>query len=178
MSGGLALRAYSMNSGKVFGGSFGLIDSTNWLDTRLAIGVRSFSGSIGMLEYTCGLIVIRLSAPRRSVWPSGAARATSAAAALPLAAGLLSTTTGWPSAGEIFSASTRATMSGAPPGGIVTRMWIGRDGNWACAAADRASAAAAAMNLGIRLRTCLAGDQFLSARASRHGAPAGGARAS
>src|SRR5438445_389813 len=105
-----------MNSGKVFGGSFGLIDSTNWLDTRLAIGVRSFSGSIGMLEYTCGL--------------------------------------------------------------IVTRMWIGRDGNWACAAADRASAAAAALNLGIRLRTCLAGDQFLSARASRHGAPAGGARAS
>ena len=56
------MRAYSMNSGKVFGGSDGLIDSTNWFDTRLETGVRSLRVSIGIFEYTCGLIVIRLSA--------------------------------------------------------------------------------------------------------------------
>src|ERR1051325_804947 len=140
-----------MNSGKVLGGSFGLIDSTNWFETRLEIGVRSFSGSIAMLEYTWGLITIRLSAPRRSVCPSGAARATSVAAALPFAAGLLSITTGWARLCEIFSPTTRATRSGAPPGGMVTRIWIGREGNCACAAREKPSAASAVTNL-IALR--------------------------
>src|SRR2546421_4709540 len=49
-SGGLLFRAYSMNSGKVFGGSAGLIDSTNWFDTRLDTGVRSLSVSRGIFE--------------------------------------------------------------------------------------------------------------------------------
>src|SRR5258707_4297792 len=87
-----------MNSGKVFGGSAGLIDSTNWFDTRLDTGVSSFSVSI-IFAYRCGLIVIRLSAASSSVWPSAAARATSAAAALPLAPGLFSMMTGCPRLG-------------------------------------------------------------------------------
>src|SRR5437870_10365022 len=46
-------------------------------------------------------------------------------------------TTGCPRLCEILSPTTRATMAGAPPGGIVTRMWIGRDGNCAKAALAR-----------------------------------------
>ena len=46
----------------------------------------------------------------RKVWPSGAARITSLAATLPLAPGLLSTTTGWPRASLSDWAITRATL--------------------------------------------------------------------
>ena len=48
-SGGSALRAYSTNSGKVLAGTFGLIARMNWLDATLETGMRSFSGSNGIL---------------------------------------------------------------------------------------------------------------------------------
>ena len=54
--------------------------------------------------------------------------ATWAAANVPPAPGRLSTTTRWPSRGVMKSASTRATMSEAPPGGKVTTRRTGREG--------------------------------------------------
>jgi hypothetical protein len=48
-SGGLALRAYSMNSGKVFTGSDGFTVSTNWFTATGDTGARSRSVSIGIL---------------------------------------------------------------------------------------------------------------------------------
>ena len=50
-----------------------------------------------------------------SVWPSGAALATSCDISVPPAAGLFSTITGWPQAACSFSATMRAIASGAPP---------------------------------------------------------------
>src|SRR3954464_6846769 len=49
-------------------------------------------------------------------------------AILPLEPGLFSTTTGWPICCCSFSPITRAAMSGAPPGGMGTMRWIGREG--------------------------------------------------
>src|SRR6478736_891431 len=46
-----------------------------------------------------------------SVWPSGAAMATCWAPRLPLAPGLLSTTTGWPQRAASLGAMMRAMMS-------------------------------------------------------------------
>ena len=63
--------------------------------------------------------------PRNSVCPSGALRATASAAMLPPAPGRFSITTGWPSSGAIRSASSRAVMSAAPPGGKGTTMLQG-----------------------------------------------------
>jgi hypothetical protein len=54
---------------------------------------------------------------------------------LPLAPTRFSTTTGWPSVWPSLSASTRAAMSGAPPGGIGTMIVTGREGNCAQASA-------------------------------------------
>src|SRR6478609_10861463 len=57
--------------------------------------------------------------------------------ALPISApGLLSTVTGWPGAWLHLSASTRARVSGAPPGGKVTTIFTGLVGQtaWPCAA--------------------------------------------
>ncbi len=80
--------------------------------------------------------------PISSVWPSGAAFATSAAPSEPPAPGLLSTITFWPNAAASFGASARARMSVLPPGvkGTTRRMW--RD--WASARpAGQVNAAAA-----------------------------------
>src|SRR5437763_377926 len=55
---------------------------------------------------------------------------------LPFAPLRFSTTTGWPSVSESLWPTTRAAMSGAPPGGIRTMMVIGREGNWASAPVD------------------------------------------
>src|SRR6266446_4959880 len=52
---------------------------------------------------------------------------------LPLEPTRFSTTTGSPICSVSFWPSTRAAMSGAPPGGIGTIRWMGRDGY--CAAA-------------------------------------------
>src|SRR6267143_84758 len=52
---------------------------------------------------------------------------------LPFEPSRFSTTTGWHICSESFWPSTRAAMSGAPPGGIGTIRWMGRDGY--CAAA-------------------------------------------
>jgi hypothetical protein len=52
-----------------------------------------------------------------SVLPSGVARATCPAATVPLAPGLLSTITGWPSASARRGAISRAIASAPPPAG-------------------------------------------------------------
>jgi hypothetical protein len=121
-----------MNSGNVRTGSDGFTVSTNWLTATVVTGVRSRRVSSGIL-YRCGLMVIWLSASRPSVWPSGAALATRSVAMLPLAPARFSTTTGWPMFSDSFAATRRAAMSGAPPGGMGTRMVIGR---WASAAVE------------------------------------------
>src|SRR5712691_4026643 len=82
-------------------------------------------------------MVIPLSEARISVYPSGVDLATSAAAMLPFAPGRFSITTDHPSVSCKYWASSRAEISGAPPGGMVTSTLIGRDGKgaWASAAA-------------------------------------------
>jgi len=55
-------------------------------------------------------------------------RATASAPMLPPAPPRLSTTTGWPSALDIRSATRRPTMSALPPGANGTIRWIGRSG--------------------------------------------------
>ena len=62
--------------------------------------------------------------------PSGALRATASAAMLPPAPGRFSITTGWPSSGAICSASSRAVMSAAPPGGKGTTIFKARAWAW------------------------------------------------
>src|SRR5580704_9993865 len=73
---------------------------------------------------------------------SGAACAASAAAILPPAPGLSSTTTGWPSAAASPSAITRDCTSALPPAGKGTMRlggWLGQ--SWARAAAASEPAA-------------------------------------
>src|SRR6516165_8919928 len=62
--------------------------------------------------------------PMNSVWPSPCARAASAAARLPPAPGLFSTTTRCPSTVLRCSANSRAERSALPPAGNGTRMAI------------------------------------------------------
>src|SRR6266545_2181975 len=80
-------------------------------------------------------MVTVLSAARIRVWPSGGALATSTMAMLPLAPARFSITTDQPRLSWRDRARSRAEMSGAPPGGMVTSMRIGREGYgaWACA---------------------------------------------
>ncbi len=70
------------------------------------------------------------------MWPSGAARATKDPAIVPLAPGLLSTVTGWPTWAESFSAKIRAIVSVPLPRANRITMLIGLVGH-----AARASAA-------------------------------------
>jgi hypothetical protein len=65
---------------------------------------------------------------RSRVWPSGAARATDAAALIPPAPGMFSITTGLPNESDIFCATARAVMSPRPPGPKPTTILIGRAG--------------------------------------------------
>src|SRR2546427_3602539 len=91
-------------------------------------------------------MTIWLSCPRSSVYPSGAALATSSLERLPLEPGRFSTTTGCPSASPSLGETTRAIVSVAPPGGLGTSRRIGRLGYCAQGAAaykDTRSAAAA-----------------------------------
>src|SRR6267143_101208 len=142
-SGGLARRAYSMNSGNVCAGTEGLTAMKNPFQTKLATGARSFWGSKGIFPYRCGLITIRLSMPRSSVCPSDGDFATSSPARLPLPPTRFSTTTGCPSASVSLGAIRRATMSGPPPGGIGTSRRMGRDGYCATASWQRPAASRA-----------------------------------
>src|SRR5262245_57345640 len=74
-----------------------------------------------------------LKSVRRTVCPSGAARATSPAPTLPAAPGLFSTSTGLPSAAPRRSDSRRPIRSSGPPGGNGLTMRTGLEGY--CAAA-------------------------------------------
>src|SRR5438477_452115 len=56
---------------------------------------------------------------------------------LPLEPARFSTTTGSPICSASFWPRTRAAMSGAPPGGIGTIRWMGRDGYCAAAAVEK-----------------------------------------
>ena len=71
---------------------------------------------------------------------------------LPLAPGRFSITTDQPSVSCSEWAMSRAEMSGAPPGGIVTSTRIGRDGNGACASAaalNKAANASTTMHISL-----------------------------
>src|SRR5260221_5095079 len=63
-------------------------------------------------------------------------------AMLPLEPGRFSTTTAWPTSCEILCPTTRAEISGAPPGGMGTISLIGRVGYWAHEWAEIAAAKA------------------------------------
>jgi hypothetical protein len=80
------------------------------------IGAKSFFGSKGSVAYRCGLTVKMLPDAISSVWPSGAALATSAVPMLPPAPARLSTTTVCFQISPSFCASRRATTSVLPPG--------------------------------------------------------------
>src|SRR5262249_15154949 len=117
-----------MNSLKFFAGTEGFTDSTHWFDTTEATGARSLIGSSGISLYRWGLIVIMLSARSPSVYPSGCDFATRSIAMLPFEPGRFSTTTGCPTSSLSLWPTTRAEMSGAPPGGMGTISLIGRVG--------------------------------------------------
>ena len=74
------------------------------------------------------------------VRPSGLARATCWLPILPEAPATFSTTTGWPSLGDSFSATKRAMMSGPVPGVKGTTMRIGWSGQAKAAGAARRAA--------------------------------------
>ncbi len=110
----------------------------------------------GSRPYSEGLIVNVVSIPLRMVWPSAAALATSAAATLPPAPALLSTTTACPRALLIFSASRREAMSEGPPGGNELTMRMVLDGKavWADAAAPMSASAVNAATPRRKGRIC------------------------
>ena len=62
----------------------------------MAMGARSRSGSYGSFGWVAGTTV-KLEATISSVWPSGIAFAVASVPTMPLAAGRLSMTKGWPS---------------------------------------------------------------------------------
>ena len=88
------------------------------------------------------------------VSPSGLARATCWLPILPEAPATLSTTTGWPSLGDSFSATKRAMMSGPVPGVKGTTMRTGWSGQAKAAGAARTPATS-----GRRERRYMAGIQ-------------------
>src|SRR3954468_24877050 len=113
---------------------------------RVAVGVmaaRSRSGSKPTFGTTNGDTVCD-DVLTSSVYPSGSAFATTAAASMVLAPGRFSTITGWPSAGARRSASVRATMSTALPGASVATMRTVLVGHcWAEAMAEKNKSSAA-----------------------------------
>src|SRR5712691_1240954 len=90
---------------------------------------------------------------RNKVCRSGAARAVSRAAIMPLAPGRFSTITGWPRDSVSLAPICRARMSGELPAGEGTRMRIGFEGK-DCAAAVPANAAR------THARICFIGEPF------------------
>src|SRR4051812_16014977 len=80
-----------------------------------------------------------------SVYPSGAALATMSLPIVPPAPGLLSTTTGWPSAFDNACIAIRPVASVPPPGGNATMQRIGRVGHASLARTIEGKASAAAV---------------------------------
>src|SRR6185503_19429247 len=78
---------------------------------------------------------------KKSVYPSGAARAASAAPRPPPAPPRFSITTVWPQICDSFSPTRRAEMSVAPPGGNGTMKRTGRCGQDCASTPDANSAA-------------------------------------
>ena len=79
------------------------------------MAVKSRTGSKGSRGISAGFMTCAV-APSSSVWPSGAARATtSVPMALP-APGRFSITTGWRQASNNAAPRVRARMSEGPPG--------------------------------------------------------------
>ena len=97
-----------------FAGSFGLTQSTSELCSIRPIGVNCSGSAIGVLT-VCGISVITPLATS-SLWPSAGERSTSIAPMLPLAPGLFSITTGWPSVACMLWKTERAAKSVWPPG--------------------------------------------------------------
>jgi len=95
---------------------------------------KSASGLYGSLRWSAGAVAMPLWWIS-SVWPSGAARATVAAATVAPAPRLFSTTTAWPSALPIGTASARATTSVGPPAANGTTSVIGNFHHWPAAEA-------------------------------------------
>jgi hypothetical protein len=81
-----------------------------------ASGANAVAELYGSLSNSAGLTA-KDDASSSSVVPSGTARATWPAATVPLAPGLFSTTTGWPSASAMRGAISLATTSAPPPAG-------------------------------------------------------------
>jgi hypothetical protein len=91
-----------------------------WLDVMIT-GTRSFCTSYGAF-WIKGPVASGPLNPSRITLPSAGARAVSAVATVPPAAGLLSTTTGWPNLSLSFSPIARASTSSELPAGAGTRM--------------------------------------------------------
>src|SRR6185503_15540946 len=95
---------------------------------------------------------------KKSVYPSGAARAASAAPRPPPAPPRFSITTVWPQICDSFSPTRRAEMSVAPPGGNGTMKrtgFCGQDCAWAPAASSAPSMNAMIFFMGVLLRGIL-----------------------
>jgi hypothetical protein len=122
---------------------FGLAMISTGATPSIATCVNCVIGSYGSLGTVHGPIDSGVEFDSISVYPSGAARVTSAPPMVPPAPGLLSTITGWPIALASGSEIARATMSLAPPAANVTTMRTGFSGQaaWAVAAAAHSSAA-------------------------------------
>ena len=84
-------------------------------ETTNDTGVKSRTGSKGMVRKRLTLTACVLTPPITSVYPSGAALATYSQPMLPLAPGLFSTTTGWFIALARPVATRRANASAYPP---------------------------------------------------------------
>ena len=115
-----SLRGFSFiaatSSGTVFAGSAGLDTSTSCERATMMTPVRSF-GSYWSLEYISGLNTKGVMPPKRIVWPSGAALATSAVPIWVFAPPRFSTTTVCPSVCDMCSAMMRPSWSVGPPAG-------------------------------------------------------------
>src|SRR5882762_68596 len=106
----------------------------------------SAAGLKGMKDMSCALMANGPGGATNSMWPSAGAFTTRSTPILPFAPGRLSTTKGTPKLLLKSSASTRASRSTDPPGGLVAMMrtvWLGQ-GCCADAASGNAHAAASA----------------------------------
>ena len=108
---------------------------------------KSLSGSKASFLYSAGAVDMPMWWMKR-VWPLGAARATLAAAMVPPAPTVFSTSTVWPSVLPMGMAIRRATASVGPPAANGTTSEIGRSGKvpWlnACVPVPSVKAAAQA----------------------------------
>lgn len=155
-----------MNAATESTGTEGWTASTMEPVASLMTGTKLFTGSYGTFLNRLPLVTKVLAIINR-VWPSGAARAATWVPILPLAPGLLSTTTGWPQCRVSSAPSARARISMPVPGLYGTMMVIGRPATWAAAGrretATRRSAPTAVRNTWLAATilfiasSCLAG---------------------